>query len=243
MGIYVTPSQTLLKDWLVQWLSSYSSVSVKPATYISYEGYIYNHIIPILGVIPIQKITPAILQTFYNQKFENGRTDGKGGLSAKTIRNLHNMLHQALKQAQINGLIMGNPTEGTVLPRRKKKEMCVLSVDEQTKLIQVINMHRLGFAILFDLTTGLRIGELCALRWTDVNFNKGTIKISRTLQRIKKTLQELEDGDEDVVLLQKWLLAVPDAKLNNWKAGDLCRDGKLDVFDLCIMRRKLIVQK
>ena len=215
LGIYVTPSQTLLKDWLVQWLSSYSSVSVKPATYINYEGYIYNHIIPILGDIPIQKITPAILQTFYNQKFENGRTDGKGGLSAKTIRNLHNMLHQALKQAQINGLIMGNPTEGTVLPRREKKEMRVLSVDEQTKLIQVINMHRLGFAILFDLATGLRIGELCALRWTDVNFNKGTIKISRTLQRIKKTLQELEDGDEDDENFYKTTLIEGSVKTNN----------------------------
>ena len=58
-------------------------------------------------------------------------------------------------------------------------------------------MHRLGFAILFDLATGLRIGELCALRWTDVNFNRCTIKISRTLQRIKKNLNELEEIDED----------------------------------------------
>lgn len=75
--------------------------------------------------------------------------------------------------------------------------MRVLSIDEQEKLLSVIHTHRLGFAILFDLATGLRIGELCALRWTDVNFNKGTVKISRTLQRIKKNLNELEEIDED----------------------------------------------
>lgn len=196
-GTYVAPSKTLLKDWLTQWLKSYASISVRPSTYISYEGYIYNHIIPALGDVPIQQVTPAVIQNFYNQKFENGRADGKGGLSAKTIRNLHNMLHQSLEQAKINGLIMNNPTDGTVIPKQDKKEMRVLSVDEQMKLINVIHTHRLGFAILFDLATGLRIGELCALRWTDVNFNRQTIKISRTLQRIKKNMNELEEVDED----------------------------------------------
>lgn len=196
-GSYVTPNKTMLKDWLIQWLQNYASVSIRPSTYISYEGYVHNHIIPILGDIPIQQITPAVIKNFYNQKFENGRTDGRGGLSAKTIRNLHNMLHQAMEQACINGIIINNPTSGTVIPRQEKREMRVLSTDEQKKLQSVIHMHRLGFAILFDLATGLRIGELCALRWTDVNFNKCTIKVSRTLQRIKKNLNELEEIDDD----------------------------------------------
>ena len=116
-----------------------------------------------------------MVQNFYNQKYENGRTDGKGGLSAKTIRNMHNMFHMAMEQARLNGIIMVNPSQGTVIPRQEKKEMRVLSVDEQKALMNVLHMHRLGFAILFDLATGLRIGELCALRWTDVNLNKGTI--------------------------------------------------------------------
>ena len=97
---------------------------------------------------------------------------------------MHNMFHQAMEQARLNGIIPTNPTQGTVIPRQEKKEMRVLSVQEQAALISVLHLHRLGFAILFDLATGLRIGELCALRWTDVNFNKCTIKISRTLQRI-----------------------------------------------------------
>ncbi len=103
------------------------------------------------------------------------------------------MFHQAC----INGIIISNPTQGTVISKQEKKEMRVLSIDEQAKLLSVIHTHRLGFAILFDLATGLRIGELCALRWTDVNFNRQTIKVSRTLQRIKKNMNELEGIDDD----------------------------------------------
>ena len=116
---------------------------------------------------------------------------------------MHNMFHMAMEQARLNGIIMVNPSQGTVIPRQEKKEMRVLSVDEQKALMNVLHMHRLGFAILFDLATGLRIGELCALRWTDVNLNKGTIKVSRTLQRIMKTraeLDEIEADDSDALL-------------------------------------------
>lgn len=201
-GTYVTPNRLLLQNWLVQWLRNYAVLAVRPSTYISYEGYVYNHIIPTLGTVPIQQLTPAIIQDFYNQKFESGRTDGKGGLSPKTIRNLHNMLHQAMEQACINGLIQNNPTNGAVIPKQEKKEMRVLSVEEETRLIQVVPQHRLGFAILFDLATGLRIGELCALKWSDVNFYRQTIRISRTLQRVKKNMAEKVNGENATAILE-----------------------------------------
>lgn len=201
IGTYVPPQNILLKDWLIQWMGNYASISVRPSTYISYEGYVHNHIIPVLGAIQLQQITPVLIQNFYNQRYESGRTDGKGGLSAKTIRNLHNMLHQAFEQAKINGMILNNPTDNAVIPKQTKREMRVLSVEEQNRLLQFIHLHRLGFAILFDLATGLRIGELCALKWSDVNFNKQTIKISRTLQRIKKSIGEkVSEGGNTAIL-------------------------------------------
>lgn len=98
-------------------MSNYAAISVRPSTYISYEGYVHNHIIPVLGAIQLQQITPVLIQNFYNQRYESGRADGKGGLSAKTIRNLHNMLHQAFEQAKINGMILHNPTDNAVIPK------------------------------------------------------------------------------------------------------------------------------
>ena len=91
-------------------------------------------------------------------------------------------------------MIAVNPTDGTTLPRREQNEMRVLSLEEERRLLSVIGMHRLGVAILFDLATGLRIGELCALKWSDINFQKQTVKISRTLQRIKKSQAERDDN-------------------------------------------------
>lgn len=201
-GSYVAPSKVLLSNWLYQWLHNYAEISVRPSTYISYEGYVYNHINPILGNIPIQQITPVIVQDFYNNKFESGRIDGSGGLSAKTIRNMHNMLHQSLDQAKVNGLIMNNPTDSAVIPKQEKKEMRVLSVQEQLSLMSVLHMHRLGFAIMLDLATGLRIGELCALKWSDVNFNRRTIKVSRTLQRIKMSMAQQINGESTTAIVE-----------------------------------------
>ena len=191
-GTYIAPSQYLLSDWMIQWLQTYAKNAIKPSTYISYEGYIYNHINPDLGSYPIQQITTPMVQEFYNQKFQSGSKRG-GGLSPKTLRNMHNMFHQAMEQARINGMIAVNPTDGTTLPRREQNEMRVLSLEEERRLLSVIGMHRLGMAILFDLATGLRIGELCALKWSDINFQKQTVKISRTLQRIKKSQTERDD--------------------------------------------------
>ena len=202
-GIYVTPTKVLVKDWLIEWLHNYAHITVRPSTYISYEGYIYNHIIPIIGDLPIQKLTPPIVQNFYNDRFLNGRTDGKGGLSSKTLRNMHNMFHQAMEQAKINGLIMQNPTDNAIIPKSQKKEMRVLSIEEELQLLSVTHLHRLGFAIKFDLATGLRIGELCALKWSDLNYQKKTVKISRTLQRIKTNQMEREelDGSENMTMV------------------------------------------
>lgn len=202
-GIYVTPTKFLVKDWMIDWLHNYAHITVRPSTYISYEGYIYNHIIPYIGDLPIQKLTPPLVQNFYNNRYLSGRTDGKGGLSSKTLRNMHNMFHQAMEQAKINGLIMQNPTDNAIIPKSPKKEMRVLSVEEQLRLLSVTHLHRLGFAIKFDLATGLRIGELCALKWTDLNCQKKTIKISRTLQRIKTNQLEREelDGSESMTMV------------------------------------------
>ena len=86
-GTYIAPSQYLLSDWMTQWLQTYAKNAIKPSTYISYEGYIYNHINPSLGSYPIQQITTPIVQEFYNQKFQSGSKKG-GGLSPKTLRNM-----------------------------------------------------------------------------------------------------------------------------------------------------------
>jgi len=193
-GDYIPPNKFTLAEWLKTWLKDFASVALRPSTYISYEGYIFNHINPIMGGVLLKELSTERLQVFYNEKFKDGRVDGKGGLSPKTLRNMHNMIHKALDQACKNNLISKNVSENTVLPKREKKEMRVLSRTEQQALMQHIGIERLGFAILLDLSTGMRIGELCGLQWQDIDFDQKVLFVKRTLQRVKTSIVEIENG-------------------------------------------------
>lgn len=177
---YICPNKITVSDWMETWLQTYAKANLRPSSYTSCEGHIYNHIDPHIGNIQLSKLTTDNIQRFYNDEFKNG-----AGLSAKTIRNIHITLKRAVQQAVDNKMIPYNCCNGVILPKREKKEMRVLSREEQAAILSVIGNERLGFAILFDLSTGLRIGELCGLKWSDFDLDNKIFNVKRTLQRIK----------------------------------------------------------
>lgn len=196
-GIFVEKTNITFGAWLDEWLKVYAKPTVKLSTYGSYEGYIRNHIKPEIGKIKLRDLRADTLQKFINQKLIKGRCDKekdantdklvykKGGLSEKTIKNMYNMIHSALKQAYKNGLVYQNVSELINLPKQKKNEMSVLSLDEQKALQTAVKDERLGIGIILTLYTGLRLGELLGLKFGDIDFDEKTIKIRRTLNRLK----------------------------------------------------------
>ena len=134
-GAEHSPSGPTIGKWMDQWLETYAKPTVKLSTYCSYEMMTRVHVKPSLGDIPLAKLDPVTLQEFFNQKHSNGKTTGEGGLSAKTLRNLRNMLHLSFEQARKNGLLRRNLVEGVRLPKDPKKEMRVLSKEEQRRLM------------------------------------------------------------------------------------------------------------
>ncbi len=185
-GTYIVPRDITLSEWLSIWLTSYAYIKVRPSTYASYQAYIDRHVSPLIGGLKLQKLTTNQLQVFFNEKRMNGRIDGKGGLSPKTIRNMYNMLHEALQQAVINKILSINVSEGVVLPSKEEKEIIVFKPDEQRAIIEAARKDRLGFAIELDFFTGLRLGELCALKWSDIDLAAKEFRVRRTLQRMQK---------------------------------------------------------
>lgn len=152
-----------------RWLEIYAKPSIKPSTYTSYKTYVNGHIKPYFRNVKLQDIQPDQLQQFINSKTVSGRLDGKsGGNSAKTVLNIRNMIHAALKQAQINGLVNKNAADFVKAPKQQKKEMRVLTVDEQTALMATASNDKYGCPIILDLYTGMRIGEILALKREDV---------------------------------------------------------------------------
>lgn len=178
-GTFIDSSgETTVKQWLTHWLWTYKKNDLKQTTFEQYEVLLRKYLYPDLGKVKLTELTTDKLQTLYNCMKDRG-------LSAKTIRTLNVIIHAGLKQAIWNGIINKNITEQISLPKDEYKEMRVLSEDEQRKLIGAIKDDRMGIAILFCLFTGVRRGELLALRWNDINMDKRLIFVRRTVNRVK----------------------------------------------------------
>lgn len=173
-------------EWMTRWLELYAKPTVKLSTYGSYEQYIRGHIIPQIGGLYLNTLGQQDMQEFFNERGKHGHQKGQGGLSPKTLTNLRNMMHLAFDQAVKNGLISHNPIDGVRLPKAHRAEMRVLSRQEQERLILAAQQapEPAAFGILFDLFTGLRIGELCALRWRDVDMHNRCFRVCATRNRL-----------------------------------------------------------
>ncbi|MDN5347458.1 MAG: hypothetical protein PWP65_1022 [Clostridia bacterium] len=173
-GTFVEPTRLTFGDWLQVWLEEYKKPAMRPATWANYEQIIRLYLVPTLDNVPLRELRPEQLQRLYNQKLQEG-------LSTRTVRLIHTVAHAALKQALKNGLVARNVAEATSPPGVKKKEIRVLSLEEQHCFLEAAREERLYPAFLLALAAGLRLGELLGLRWQDVDFEWGGISVNQAL--------------------------------------------------------------
>ncbi|MBE6913819.1 MAG: site-specific integrase [Ruminococcaceae bacterium] len=179
---YREPTKMTVGEWLDIWKDTYL-VNVKPFTVRSYSDHIRNHLKPAFGALRLDALETHTIQKFYN---DLGKPKGnKPGLSAKTIKNVHGVLHAALNKAVMLGYIRYNPTAACTLPRVEKKQMHPLDEDGIRDFLQAVQGHRFEEIFRFTLFTGVREGEALGLKWECVDFNSGTILIDKQLQREK----------------------------------------------------------
>ena len=148
---------------------------VKPSTAAVYAATIENHIKPALDAVPRKELAAHDIQGFYNHLTDSG-------LSPKTVKNVHGILHEALQQAQQGKEIPFNPADAVKLPRVEKKELRPLDVQESAAFLQAIQGHRYEALFTVTLFTGMRIGEIVGLMWEKIDFERGLITIDRQLQ-------------------------------------------------------------
>ena len=171
------PMSVTLGEWYEYWLDTYMKDTIKQSTYVSYRSYLNKHFC-VLGKILLKKLEPHTLQEFYNYKFR------EEGLSPKTLRNYHMALHKCLQQAVKEHLLVYNPCDAVTLPSGEKPEIVVFTNDQQRALVQASYRHRYGVFIRLDLCTGLRMGELLALKWEDIDFSTAQLHVRRTINRL-----------------------------------------------------------
>lgn len=177
-GAYMKPGKTTVADYLQRWLSDYAKPNLSPRGYERYESIIRVHLIPNLGSIPLVQLRTEHLQKHYNSMI-------KVGLSARTIRYHHVILHKALQTAIKWGLVSRNAANGVDLPKARRSEMQTWDESELNQFLEAAKGTQYYALFYTALYTGMRRSELLALRWQDIDFVYGQIYINRSMHQLK----------------------------------------------------------
>lgn len=193
-GLPVVPENVTVREFLIGntkpgdenypggWLGAIKD-TVRPYTFRGYEVYVRVHILPALEMIrermQIARLTPQHLQALYSKKLEEG-------LSPTTVSHIHSTMHRALDQAMRWGVVLRNVAELLDPPKRARRDMVALTPEEARTLLSTAKGERLEAFYVLAITTGMRQGELLALRWKDVDLDGSVLRVTATLQRTTK---------------------------------------------------------
>ena len=177
-----------LGEWLDKWLNEYIVFTIKESTIDGYRKMINNQIKRFLGEKQLAHLTTADVQKFYNHIKHHGRTEPHPvhgyALSDNMVRSVHMVLHQALDVAVKERLIVRNPTHGTTIPKTHRTEKQVLDDEQLDKFLNAIQQEPYWYDFFYlEIMTGLRRGEICGLKWSDVNVADGTLTVKRSVSK------------------------------------------------------------
>lgn len=178
-------------EWLDYWYETYCKPNARPATQRTYEGYIRLYLHPRLGNIPLNKVTINDVQQMCTWMMTEARMDqknGDSGLSDSQVRNCYSLCDRVLKKAVAEKLIVRNPTKGCKLPPNRPNEMKVLSREDMQKVLIQAKEENYYELFLLKFATGLRLGELMALQWDDVDLVTGELRINKQVNLVGSKL-------------------------------------------------------
>jgi integrase len=174
-GVLPGPANLTVGQYLESWLGDIEG-TIRRHTYEQYKSVVGKHLVPEIGRTKLKQLSRPAIRKLYREKKQ-------AGLSSRTVEYIHVTLHKALKDALEDGLINTNPAQGLKLPQRDAKETKALSPEQVSALLEAAREDRLEALYVVALHTGSRRGELLALRWNDVDFEKGTIRVDESLDQ------------------------------------------------------------
>ena len=168
--------QENLKNWITYWMETELLCSIKESSWQTYTYLAAHYILPILGEYELSRITPQVVRDFV-MKLQSS------GLAESTIRSIYRLMTAAMQYAQDEEMISRNPCRRIRIQRSESVEQRVLSRSEQKNLRNAADYPQ-DLPALISLYTGMRLGEVCGLKWSDIDFDKDIITVRRTVQRI-----------------------------------------------------------
>lgn len=186
---FIMPEKTTVETYLLDWIEKHKN-NISITTYNRYKDIITRHVVPALGQIELQKLSPLAVETFYSNMLNT--------LSHKTVLQYHRMLHKAFDKAYKMQIINKNTCDLVDAPKPKKFKATIYDQKEVKQLLQAVKNTRLEAPVNLALACGLRAGEILALSWDDIDSGKNIISINKTLvkDKVNKTIVFKEPKSE-----------------------------------------------
>jgi integrase len=201
LGRQVDGADITLDEYLDRWLETASKPRLREKSYRSYESLLRRYVRPALGPRNLA-ICPLDIQAVYQKLVERG-------LSARTVRYTHSVLRSSMRQAIRWRLLAEDPTDGAQLPRLRRREMRALTAEQSRVFLETVMQTPYGPVLAVALTTAARPSEYLALKWQDINWERGTASIVRTLERVSggwRFAETKRARSRRVIKLQEWVL-------------------------------------
>jgi integrase len=191
-GTFIENDSIRLGEWVKEWIEIYKKNSIKESTYECVMIYAIKHIYTHdISCLKLTQLKPFHFQAYYNEKLKV--------LAPASIRKLHNIFSASLNQAIQNELLNKNPAKFSEPPKIVKTEIEILSMEEQIQFIKALEGEQYKELFILALQTGMRIGELLALRWEDIDLKNMTLTIKHTARRIIKNFDKNFEGVRSVI--------------------------------------------
>lgn len=181
----------LFSDAVRQWLQA-SAIRVDAVTLQGYEALASVHVLPYFDALQIKlvDVDRHVLQKYFDEKYRNGRKDGKGGLSPTSLRQHKNVLYQTLKEAVTNQVIASNPCEYITLAQMQRYESHFYTSDQLNTLLDAVKNEPMYPLIKVTSVYGLRRSEVIGLKWDSIDFDTNTLTIKHTVSKVTKAVEK-----------------------------------------------------
>jgi integrase len=188
-GTAIDPSRMTLAAFLERWIEHMQG-QVSPRSHERYAELCRKNLAPLLGGLTLTKLQPAHIAAAYSKALASGRRDGQGGLSAHTVTHMHRVLREALQQAVQWQMLARNPADAVRPPKVERKQVSVLDAAATAELIEAARSYSMFVPILLAVCTGMRRGEIAALRWRNVDLAGGQLSVGASIEQTRAGCRE-----------------------------------------------------
>jgi len=190
-GLYKQPQKLTLGQYMQTYLDTTGNLSLAEQTLHRYNEIVQKHLVPNLGDIELQKLTANDIRTYYAEAIKSGRRNGNGGLSKRTVLQHHHVLHKILEQAVEDDIIASNPAIKKLAPKLDADcKMHVITPQEAEVMLKIASTCKYLDCINFALQTGMRRGEILAVKWGDLDMQRSVLSVSKSLTQINGEISE-----------------------------------------------------